>query len=149
MRTILRPGLLAVALGLVAFGCQSEPPKGAVSGKVTFDGKPAPGGFITFQPKTGGVPVTASIAEDGSYHAPDVLAGECMVSIESPPPDGEAAGQIIKEMGKAPRNSAPAAPAAKKPIYPDRYAKFDTSKLTVTVKPIKEGTTTFDAAMTK
>jgi hypothetical protein len=150
MRNSIRFSALAVAVAFVAFSCSSTPPVGTVSGKVEFEGKPAAGGFISFMPKAGGTPITAQIENDGSYLAQDVLVGDCMVQVESPPPDGEAQGQIIKEMGKAPsKGPPPAAATPKKVKFPERYAKYDTSKLTVVVKPKSDGPTPFDVTMTK
>ena len=58
---------LAAAAGVLA-GC--GPGKGRVSGQVLFNGKPLPGGWVTFQPAVRGHnPVSAEIDRDGNYSA--------------------------------------------------------------------------------
>jgi hypothetical protein len=129
-------------------GCSGEPPVGTVTGTVTFNGKPAKGGMISFMPAAGGVPVTVTIDGNGIYKAESVPAGPVMVSVESLPDDSAAVGQKLKESGQNP-TKGPASPAAKPMAYPPRYAQFESSGLKTTVKPNRDGLTTFDVPMTQ
>lgn len=64
---------------------KKDEPKGeAVTGKVALDGKPVPGGTITFTSKDGKTSVSAEIKE-GDYKA-TVPAGEYAVGIAAPAP---------------------------------------------------------------
>jgi hypothetical protein len=72
-------GLLAVAALLGAAGCKSY---GDVSGKVTYKGQPLKGGTVTFTTPGKGS-VSAPIAEDGSYTAARVPAGEARIAVET------------------------------------------------------------------
>ena len=54
-------------------GCQPGPPVGEVTGRVTIDGRPAPGLLVHFEPQEGlakGLPATYGATDDqGSYRA--------------------------------------------------------------------------------
>ena len=136
--------LLLVGLGAVVLaGCSSEPPVGSVAGLVTLDGKPVGGGSVSLLAATGGTPVMADIGADGRYKADNVPAGDVLVAVISPPPDGDAA--IVKNQGA----KGPTAPPKPKVQYPQKYTDPGTSGLRVTVKPLAEGAVTFDIPMKK
>jgi hypothetical protein len=68
----------------VSAGCGSAK-HGEVSGKVTYQGKPLPGGTVMFWPQgveAGARPAPARINEDGGYTAP-VPVGEVAVTVET------------------------------------------------------------------
>ena len=72
--------LLALGLGTLTAGCGSS--KGQVSGKVLEkDGEPLPGGRVSFVPEGGGMAVTATIREGGTYEAPGLVPGRYKVSV--------------------------------------------------------------------
>jgi hypothetical protein len=146
---------VACLAGLFA-GCSSEK-TGTVTGKVTLNGKPVSGGTISFQAKSGGVPVTAFIAPDGTYRVELVPAGEVLIGVWSAPSEGAARGEVIKKSGSAPPEGggakappppeAPsAAPAADKLEIPARYSDPGASGLTATVR---EGENTHEVTLTK
>jgi hypothetical protein len=68
-------GVLALGFALLALvwsGCDSHPPTGKVSGKVTLNGQPVSGGSVTFAPiakpgTQGGRPAIGPIQPDGTY----------------------------------------------------------------------------------
>src|SRR4051812_19782711 len=90
MAQAMARGLAAAALCALAAGCNGGPPKGTVTGKVVFDGKPVAGGQISFV-QANGVPKTANINEDGSYKVEDLAPGDATVLVTGPtvgpPPD--------------------------------------------------------------
>jgi hypothetical protein len=66
-------------LVLVA-GCSR---KASVSGKVTYNGEPMPGGYVTFSPVEGGGGGTGSIdPKDGSYEIPDLPPGKMKIGVK-------------------------------------------------------------------
>jgi hypothetical protein len=81
-----------------------------------------------------GVPRAALIQDDGSYAVADVPAGPVRVAVNSPDPR---AAPAISSRKKAP----PPADAGKWFAIPERYADFERSRLTFTVKP---GANVFD-----
>src|SRR5437868_6821726 len=76
-------GFGLLALFALATGCGSHAETCKLSGKVLYNGKPLPGGFIMFRP---GNPklntVTAEIDEQGNYEAV-VPAGEVRVCVDN------------------------------------------------------------------
>jgi hypothetical protein len=81
--------LSVAAVALAAVGCSSEPPLAQVSGKVTFQGKPVPAGWISFTPDvaagTLGHVKTMQI-KDGAYDSakesePGLLPGRYFIRI--------------------------------------------------------------------
>ena len=79
-RLLIAGGFCVVSTLLLA-GC--APGQGKVSGQVTYNGKPVPGGWITFLPvdsKQNSVP--AELDADGKFTAV-VPAGEVLVSIDN------------------------------------------------------------------
>jgi hypothetical protein len=139
--------LVRALILLSAAGC--GPGQGHVSGTVLLDGKPLPGGIVTFVPSNNrfGV-VTVELDETGNYGPIVLPAGETIVSVDNrkyapPPPRG---GPVAPPPGLSPafrsRMSAPAprsepapnpAVAARYVRIPERYYQSETSGLTITV----------------
>ncbi len=130
--------ILGLALAaVVGCGDASEPPRLAVSGKVTLDGKPLPAGQLTFVPLDGR---TASVAEvrDGAFRADGA--------------DGPAAGRYqvaiyaVESTGKTiPSPDVPGATIVEeRDLIPDRYNVK--SELTAEVKP--DGENAYEFALT-
>lgn len=84
-----RCALLLTGLTLAGCGRGGPPPAGLVRGTVTFQGRPLAGGLVVLVPDrdkgTGGKPVRAPIADDGSYEAEGVPAGWYRVALADPP----------------------------------------------------------------
>lgn len=147
----IRRWLVVLALGpclSAVVGCgDSKPtrgPTGAVSGKVTLNGKPLPAGCtIVFTHQEKSVPATAPIGSDGSYSLSSVVAGAQKVSFNAPakaaaaapdPSNPEAYKAFM--MGKGAKSTA-----EDKPSFPKRFMSPDESGLTFTVQ---EGPNTYD-----
>ncbi len=155
----VRLGLLLLLAALA--GC--EPAQGKVSGRVLFDGKPLPGGWVTFRPADPRQnAVSAEIDAEGHYSA--VLpAGDVQISVDnrelepkSPitlgPPPG-LPPDVIKTIGGKPERPPPKAgeaPSERRSSryvkIPDRYYALETSGLQLTVKA---GEQTHDIELTK
>jgi hypothetical protein len=71
--------ILLLALPL-ATGCGGQG-KATVSGKVTYQGKSLPSGFVTFVPENG-VALHADIQGDGSYRMDNVPVGTVKISVQ-------------------------------------------------------------------
>jgi hypothetical protein len=142
--------LFQAAVLVMVGGCSQQ---GAnVSGKVTVDGKPLTpkqtGLVVSFVGKDS-LPVTASVADDGTFHAKGVALGDNSVAVYWVPPPGQDPGTKVKD-GKLPASpeggpdwEQPPAPAktpgksqsaATSPI-PEHYFDPNTSGLTFTVQP--------------
>jgi hypothetical protein len=73
---------------LLTAGCGG---KGAVSGKVLYQGKPVPAGTVSFILEGGGV-MSSPIEEDGSYAIQNVPPGQLKITVETEsarPPSGQ------------------------------------------------------------
>src|SRR5438045_4067984 len=68
-RVLISCLVLLIASSAFAEDKKPEPKGEPVGGKVTFDGKPLPGGTVTFVTKDGKTSVPAKIAEDGTFKA--------------------------------------------------------------------------------
>lgn len=128
-------GLLAVSLACAA-GCNSDPGKGTISGKITVNGKPLPGGMITFLPEGGKRDPFSAAIVNGEYSVPDVTAGPAKAYItshqgEEPPPIGKGDITPVPRPGRKGKAEVPA-----------KYGNPDTSGLALTVQ---KGDNTFDA----
>lgn len=127
-RRIRAPSFLArragwLALVLWASGC--GPRFGDVSGTVTYQGKPVPGGTIVFYDAANNAP-SAEIKPDGSYSVSKVAAGRAKVVVIAP--------MAINFQGPAGLGSAAPAPAKSVPL-PAKYADPAQSGLTLEVRP--------------
>jgi hypothetical protein len=134
--------ILILALAPLSAGCGS---KGTVSGKVFYQGKPLPGGTVTFQQETGAF--HSVIQDDGSYRVAGVLPGLATVTVSSPDPPRPAAPQSMEKMvekAKVRKVEIPPEmakhmgdPEAGKRRYmaiPSKYKDANKSGLTFTVK---------------
>jgi hypothetical protein len=122
-------GLVAVAGVVGLAGCRHSDalpalPVYEVKGKVLLaDGKPLPGGWISFVPK-GGLPVTPSgaIGSDGTFSLVTGGSG-----------DGAPPGEY-KVRVEAPQFQKAAPRSRTKPIFPLKYTDEDSSGLVITVR---------------
>jgi hypothetical protein len=143
LRTVRLAGRLGVLLLPLMLGCQ-EPGKSKVSGRVLFDGKPLPGGLVTFLPKEG-TPVAAELDQNGNY-AVLLPAGTAQITVDNealaprpprdlptlPPAVQQAIDKAKKERPVDAAESAP--PAADRYVkIPSKYYDFKTSGLSITV----------------
>lgn len=136
MRRIVTVALVALLLA----GCGPKGKKsGAVTGKLTYNGKPVNGALILLYPAAGGdtsslsVPVT----QEGEFHISDVAPGEYKVVVQ-----GTAGAQQVNPAmlrGMSPEKQAEAKeklshmntpPTIK---FPDKYKALKTTDLRVTV----------------
>lgn len=115
-----RCALLAGAIGvwlLAAAGCgPSGPAVGEVTGKVTYKGKPVPGGVITYNWRGGENAFPGALAEDGSYTIPKVFVGECIITVATVPPGGL---NFLRKNSK--KTTAPLIGEGKYVKIPDKY----------------------------
>jgi hypothetical protein len=118
-------GLLAAGCAGLCLGCSAKEKRRAVSGSVTFEGKPVGHGSITFL-TTGGAPgpVSGGLIRAGRYDIPasqGLEPGTYRVVISWPGPGGTLTPEEI---------AAGASPRAKERI-PDRYNSESTLTLTI------------------
>ncbi len=106
-QSIIRLAGCFLSIGLLALtvGCRSSraPQHADVSGKVLFQGKPLPGGQITFVAVKGGFSAVGTIDENGEYQVKAPL-GEVQISVTNrmlQPRGGE------KTMGRLAKAQAP------------------------------------------
>ncbi len=111
-------------------GCDNERPLAPVTGKVTYRGEPLKFGTVMFQPPSG-QPATASIQPDGTFALETRGEGE-----------GAAVGmckvRVTCYEGQNPvSRSAPSGDEGGfgKSLIPEKYLDYDTSEITVEVKP--------------
>jgi hypothetical protein len=151
--------LVGGCLLLLAAGCGG---KGTVTGKVTFEGKALPGGYVSFTPEGGGKGGSSSIdPKDGTYTVANLPTGTYKVSVnpltvsnpmqQTGGKGGMPPGMMRPGMGPPPgtktvpkgaakeANISGAIPygpsgAGKAVKIPDKYLNSDTSGLTLTVK---------------
>jgi hypothetical protein len=108
-----RPGriVLALILLLPAVGCSSKA-KGTVFGKVTYQGKPLPGGQVDFiLPNASGGGSSRIDPKDGSYRIENLSRGTMKVIVqpyrEPPNPFGMAGGPPGGKIGGPPPGALP------------------------------------------
>jgi hypothetical protein len=132
---------------LLAEGCGSG--KGIVSGKVLYQGKPVPGGTVSFNSDKGGV-FFSPIEEDGSYTIRGIPTGPAKIAVETesfrPPlsaPLQRGGGSVSPEFLKQnlekmnPQMADPQRAKRYVPI-PQQYRDPDKSNLTYEVKSGKQ-----------
>src|SRR5690606_8310166 len=110
---------LVGAVCAASIGCGGESLT-AVSGVVTYDGKPVTRGLVNFR-TPGGRPLGGGINSDGSYQF-DAPPGEYQVLIDSP-----------EEFAPASPDAAPSLTPISPRQVPTKYAGFESSGLTATV----------------
>jgi hypothetical protein len=132
--------VLALALVPLSVGCS----KGTISGKVYYQGKPLPGGTITFIPEGKGELRPALINKDGSYQVDRVAVGPVKIAVfcSAGPPAALPRSRIRNMMNMKPPKDAP--PVVEKflaagntdgyVILPEHYSDPDQSGLTYDVK---------------
>jgi hypothetical protein len=121
---------LVLALSSLAFvGCGGDDDLKAVSGTVTYQGKPVQDGLINFVAQ-GSRPFGGSIEADGTYSV-ELPPGDYQVRVDTPPqfPPGFKEGDPLPKL--PPRQ------------VPEKFANFSSSGLTATVKA-DESTQTLD-----
>jgi hypothetical protein len=136
------------ALVFVVGGCAGSSAKGMVSGRVLIDGKPLPGGNVTFRSTApNSFPVTAKIDEAGNYPQVELPTGEVMVMIDNlhlkpRPPRGPIAlpkglsPEVVAKMTAKNQSQPPPPPADGKYVpIPDRYPAGSAEDLKFTVQP--------------
>ena len=82
----LRPlALIPLVAAFATLGCGGGNPNAPakISGSVSLNGKPLPGGTIMFYAQTGGTPYSAAISPDGTYAISDVPLGELIVCVDT------------------------------------------------------------------
>ena len=126
---------------LLVIGCSSEyptPEMAEVKGKITYKGKPLPGGTVVFQTPDGKNRGVAPIMANGTYSMKSPL-GEVKAAVVTRPPSAESMKNVEKRPAvrevHMPSNVDP------KSLPPEKYERFETSGLTYTIKP---GTNTID-----
>jgi hypothetical protein len=116
LRGTIAAGLMAL---LTLTGCERG--RGDVSGTVTLNGKPLPGGMVTFVPDNGPAEATR-IGEDGKYAITNVLTGPARITVVTQQP------VRMHENGKA------FEPLGKYVPIPERYRDPEMSGLRLDVK---------------
>ncbi len=133
--------ILCVCVILLTAGCGS---KGAVSGKVLYQGKPVSAGTVSFVLEGGGV-LSSPIREDGTYTIQNVPPGEVKITVETtsarPPSVQERPGQKAPEfmMKYVKEKDSKLAERAKRYVpIPEQYSDPAKSNLTYVVKSGKQ-----------
>jgi hypothetical protein len=154
MNTVRRVHLGACSLLVLALasGCGSKTTR--ASGQVLLDGKPLPGGIVTFVPVEGKAPATATIQEDGTFDMPNAPVGPVQVTVNNlalkpgkpevaeaprrkgprgriPPPAVEQAKR--ERLGVPQKGEPEKMPGTYVPIPPE-YLRIETSGLTLNVQ---------------
>jgi len=126
---LTRTSLCVLALSLLVLasgGCGSA--AGTVSGKVSYQGKPLPGGYVNFQSEGDkSVLKTSRIKEDGSYSVSGLPLGPAKISVQ-----GLSARRLAALPGQGEKNSQP---EQKEVFVPPQYGNTEKSGLTYEVKP--------------
>ena len=113
-------------LALATAGCGKS--TGSVSGKVTYQGKALPGGYVNFLSQ-GEKQVTksSSIQSDGSYAVSGLPVGPAKISVQ---------GLKARRLASLPGQGGKENKVEQKEVYvPDKYGNTETSSLTYEVKP--------------
>ncbi len=124
-----------LGLFMVVSGC--GPTVGSVVGKVTFDGKPVPGGNVTVIPSSGSAQMGA-IDQNGNYSISNVPTGPAKITVETAsqkPTKMPSGAKIVPPKDVKAPNYDPN--EAKKGIYvaiPNRYSVPEESGLALDVK---------------
>jgi len=129
--------VLLLALAFLVPGCGPSGPKMyPVSGTVNYQGKPLPLGTLMFVPKQG-TPSKPSLIDGSGHYSLQAVAGEHRIQVVAVPereggrPDPTVEGGI--DYTGVPEVES---------LIPEKYNRFDTSGITVTVKP--DGPNTID-----
>jgi hypothetical protein len=144
---------LFFAVVILSFGCGKDPHTteyGEVSGKVIFQGKPLPGGDVSFIAVKGAFASSGPIEEDGSYKIKAPL-GEVQIGVNNRKlaPRDPTRGPPKERLRATPRGMIKVDDQPKKGRYvplPAAVADPATSGLRYTVKP---GSQTYDIELSK
>ncbi|MGH7174666.1 MAG: hypothetical protein ACRELF_05725 [Gemmataceae bacterium] len=120
-------GMLAFSLlTLAAGGCGKS--SGTVSGKVSYQGKPLPGGYVNFMSESAkGDMKISPIKEDGSYSVSGLPVGSVKISVQ---------GLAKRRLADLPGQGGKDEKSQQKEVYvPPQYGNTETSGLTYDVKP--------------
>lgn len=122
IRCIILIGLIT-ALAVIS-GCTKNP--GAeLTGTITLDGQPLPGGKVTFyHPSQAGRNVTANIQPDGSYKILFVPMGTVKATVVALPPRKD------RNAGAAPRTQV----ASNLPKVPEKYTERESTDLVFEIR---------------
>jgi len=118
--------LVFSVLSLAAGGCGGG--TGTVSGKVTYQGKALPGGYVNFMSEDGKSNIkTSQIKEDGSYSVSGLSIGPAKISVQ---------GLSARRLADLPGQGGKDAKVQQKEVYvPPQYGNTETSGLKYEVKP--------------
>jgi hypothetical protein len=130
---------LLVAFLLLAPGCKSRHSveRARVTGKVTFQGKPLPGGRVNFLAVNGAYATSGIIDENGNYEI-DAPVGEVKIAVDNSMVEG--GGRRKGPPFNLPRSKQPPGHEEEQPIkgkyvdIPSRYRNTEDSGLIYTVK---------------
>jgi hypothetical protein len=129
-RTIPAAVLLPAALLLAAAAGCSANKTGDVSGIVTFQGKPMPGGYINFYNVAADGRIltqkSGAIDDDGAYSIAKVPVGDVKITVQQPP--GALEANITKKGGMPRRAPSPT-------TLPPKYQSVEQTDLKYTVTP--------------
>jgi hypothetical protein len=116
--------LMTSLFALAAGGCGGG--TGSVSGKVLYQGKPLPGGYVNFLGEKN-VTKTSAIKEDGSYSVSGLPVGTAKISVQ---------GLMKRRLADLPGQGGKDEKVEQKEVHvPPQYGNTDTSGLTYEVKP--------------
>jgi hypothetical protein len=129
---LARWSLLLLVLAF-AYGCATKHKydTAEVTGKVTFKGKPLPGGSITFVAVKGGTATSGIIEESGDYKVSAPI-GEVKIQVDNRSLEKKKGptGPILKRPDQGEPNTAKGTYVA----IPEKYYTADDTPLTYTVK---------------
>jgi hypothetical protein len=131
---------------LVLAGCNvSNAPKGTLSGTIAYKGQPVNGGALQLISTSGGADsAPIPIAQDGTFKAADVPAGDYKVVVQPSegskgPPTQGMSPEMLAKMKANPDFNQPATIR-----IPDKYKSKETTDLTLTVKKSGETKVTLE-----
>jgi hypothetical protein len=113
-------------LALAASGCGKS--TGNVSGKVTYQGNPLPGGYVNFMNQgEQNITKTSEIKADGSYSVSGLPVGTAKISVQ---------GLSARRLADLPGQGGKDEKIQQKEVFvPPQYGNSETSGLTYEVKP--------------
>ncbi|MBX9579181.1 MAG: carboxypeptidase-like regulatory domain-containing protein [Gemmataceae bacterium] len=107
MRIVPLAALAALVFGVA--GCGGSQTPASITGKVTYQGAPLPGGTMTFFTENGAYPTSIATDGSGTYSIKDVPVGSASVTIETetfnPNTERPEYGAAMKGGGKMPKGA--------------------------------------------